>query len=27
MVCGTALRDRHILAVANAIEGVLARHH
>jgi aspartyl-tRNA(Asn)/glutamyl-tRNA(Gln) amidotransferase subunit A len=27
MVCGTALRDRHILAVANAIEGALARHH
>lgn len=26
MVCGTALRDRHILAVANAIEGALAQY-
>ena len=25
MVCGTALRDRHVLAVASAIEGVLVR--
>ncbi|MCG6875794.1 MAG: amidase [Betaproteobacteria bacterium] len=26
MVCGTTLRDRHILAVANAIEGAFARN-
>ncbi len=26
MVCGTALRDRHVLAVAHAIELALARH-
>jgi len=27
MVCGTALRDRHILAVANALEVALAPRH
>jgi len=27
MVCGTALRDRHVLAVAQAIESVLTRRH
>jgi aspartyl-tRNA(Asn)/glutamyl-tRNA(Gln) amidotransferase subunit A len=25
MICGTALNDRHVLAVANAIEDVLTR--
>lgn len=27
MVCGTELRDRHVLAVANAIEDALVRFH